>query len=268
MKQLQNLRLYRSIAIIAGFVVLAVFLIKFHNVWKIPVEESAPQPKQENIDLDDLLSFNDQHQIWEPIAEAEDLAANTPLFDLFTPPNIYYEGSQLIMEPCSQWQFDTTFPLRLKNIKQKKYRLQFEGYIKPDPQSKYVIILHDLEHDQVLRCEEGQSFDSLQFAILSFSMKTIEEDGMIINSPRVQIFDSQNKQKIELTGNTKYYDDRYDVVLENIDGATYILPEIGQEVKIGESTCILNKIEPASKSVTITLIDANNQKFHKHLRML
>ena len=91
---------------------------------------------------------------------------------------------------------------------------------------------------------------------------------MIINSPRVQIFDSAIKQKIRLTGDTKYYDDRYDVVLENLDGTVYTMPEIGQEIKIGESVCTLDAVDPNTKSITITLVDANKQKFHKRLRMI
>lgn len=256
------------LAIVAGALIFfAIFLGIFGNVWRVPSSIISVQPEQNAAELNDLLSFNPQHKAWEPVSGSDSSRFNAPLFDLFTPPNIYYDGTQLIMEPCLQWQFNTTFPLRLKNIKPKKYRLQFEGYIQPSPDAKYVIILHDLEHDQVLHCEDGQTLNSLEFAILSFDIKTVEQDGMIINTPSVQIFDSRIQQKFELTGTVKYYDDQYDVVLENIDGATYTLSTIGQETKIGESICILDKIDPDNKSVTITLIDANKQEFHKHLRM-
>lgn len=253
---------------IGGSILLALFLIKFGNVWRVTPSNKNTAPTPSAIDLDTLLEFNDQHTIWSAPGGSDGVKFNAPLFDLFTPPNIYYEDKQLVMEPCVQWQFDTTFPLRLKTIKPKKYRLQFEGYVQPEQNSKYVIILHDVENNQTLHCEEGQSFSSLQFSILSFNIKTTEQDGMVINVPIVQIFDARDKQKFELTGDTKYYTDQFDVVLENIDGATYTLSEIGKEVKIGESVCILDGIDPKSKTANITLIDAKKQEFSKRLRML
>ncbi len=268
MKFFRKSQLYTITIVLIVLIFAAIFLAKFHNIWRVSNVSTTIQSEKDLPNFSDLLTFEDQYTQWTLAKDTDETEFSTPLFDLFTPPNIYYEGKQLIMEPCLQWQFDTVFPLRLKNIKNKKYRLQFEGYIKPNSQAKYTIIIRDLENDQVLHCEEGQSFNSLEFTILAFHIKTIEQDDMIVNTPIVQLFDSRIQQKIELTGNVKYYNDQYDVILENVDGATYTLSEIGKEVKIGESICILDSIDPENKIVSITLIDAHKQEIHKRLRML
>ncbi len=248
-------------------IILGIFLVKLNNIWRVSSPIEKPQNQQDSINYEDLLNFEEKHIQWT-LSETNNSKSSPPLFDLFTSPNIYTKGKQLVMEPCTQWQFDTVFPLRLKTIKNKKYRLQFEGYIQPNQNSKYTIILHDIENDQVLRCEEGQSFNSLDFTITSFTIKTTERNDVLVNIPMVQIFDSRLKQNFELTNEVKYYDDQYDVVLESTDGATFILSEIGKEVKIGESFCTLESVDKENNTVSIVLIDANKQEFHKRLYML
>jgi hypothetical protein len=213
----------------------------------------------------ELLSFENQKPTWTSQKQAD---GSAPLFELFNSPNIYYDGEQVIMEPCNSWRFDSVFPLRLKHIFRKKYRLQFEGYIQADATGDATIFIHDIENDQVMHCSTGQSFNTLGFKIVSFKMRTIEKDDMIINMPVVQIRDEWKHMDIELTGDTAYYTDKYDAVLEDLDGKTYVLSTPGEKVQIGEAFCELEAIDPEQNTASITLIDANNQEFYKKLRIL
>jgi hypothetical protein len=213
----------------------------------------------------ELLSFENKKPTWTSQKQPN---GNPPLFELFSSPNIYYEGEQLVIEPCNHWQFDSVFPLRLKHIFKKKYRLQLEGYIQADETNDVTVFLHDLENEQTMHCALGQTFKTLGIEVLSFKMRTIEKDDMIINTPVVQIRDSRDRMDVELTGDTKYYDDRYDAVLEDLDGKTYVLSTVGQEVKVGESSCELKSIDAERNTVSIVLIDADRQEFYKNLRLL
>jgi hypothetical protein len=71
-----------------------------------------------------------------------------------------------------------------------------------------------------------------------------------------------------LTGDTKYYDDKHEAVLEDLDGKTHVLSTPGKEVKIGESVCTLQSIDAPGNTISITLTDANHQEFNKKLYML
>lgn len=254
---------YFIICVSICFFLLAYFLIKANHSWRIKDSRSGVHNESTQIETTSLLNFKNRQPSW--IVETNEQPI---LFDLFTSPNIYQEEDRFIMDPCTQWQFDTVFPLRLKAIVRKKYRLQFEGYVKTDSKSKFIIILHDLENNQTIRCEEGQKFNTLEIEILSFQIKTEEKEDMIVNTPMVKLFDSKMKEEIVLTSDTKYYDNKYDVILEDVDEVTHILPAINQEVKIGESSCILRSIDAKNNVIFITLIDANKQEFQKRLRLI
>jgi hypothetical protein len=60
---------------------------------------------------------------------------------------------------------------------------------------------------------------------------------MIINMPVVKIRDTRDRLELELTGDTKYYDNKYIALVEDLDGNAYTFSDVGQEMKIGESTC-------------------------------
>ncbi|MDR0679998.1 MAG: hypothetical protein LBF42_03140, partial [Puniceicoccales bacterium] len=166
------------------------------------------------------------------------------------------------------WQFNFVFPLQLKHIIRKKYRLQLEGYVQADEQSDLTILIRDLENNQTLHCCVGQVLKLLDFEILSFQLRTTEKNGMVINMPVVKIRDTRDKIEVELSGDTKYYDNKYVAVVEDLDGKTYNLSNIGQEVKIGESSCVLESIDTENNIVSILLVDANREEFHKKLRIL
>jgi hypothetical protein len=69
--------------------------------------------------------------------------------------------------------------------------------------------------------------------------ETIEKNDMIINTPVVKICDTRERLRFELTGDTKYYGDKYIAIVEDLDGNAYTFSDVRQEIKIGESTCVL-----------------------------
>jgi hypothetical protein len=259
-------RKYRFIAIaIAAIVALALIASAFSKRRR-PVANAATKAVAPlSHATQELLSFDDVKPVWKSMRQSD---GQLPLFDLFTSPNVYWDGGQLVMEPCNHWQFDFVFPLRLKQIVKKKYRFQLEGYIQAESESAVVILIHDLENNQTLRCSVGQKFKTLGMEILSFQMHTTEKDDLITNIPVVRIRDTLRKIDVELTGDTKYYDDKYDAILEDLDCVTYTLSDPDEEIKIGESTCVLKSIDTHSNTVSIVLIDADRQEFHRKLRIL
>jgi biotin carboxyl carrier protein len=62
---------------------------------------------------------------------------------------------------------------------------------------------------------------------------------------------------LELTGDTKYYDNKYIAIAEDLEGKAYTLSDIGQEVKTGESICTLEAIDAETNVASIVLTDAN-----------
>jgi hypothetical protein len=91
---------------------------------------------------------------------------------------------------------------------------------------------------------------------------------MIINMPVVKIRDTRDRLELELTGDTKYYDNKYIAIVEDLDGNAYTFSDVGQEMKIGESTCVLESLDAENNVIAIVLTDANRQEFRKNLRVL
>jgi hypothetical protein len=259
----------RKCRLIAAVIVLATLALLIKKHWHPANDDTEPAVNPTPIPVsyatEELLSFEDRESTWTSQKQPN---GEPLLFELFSPPNVYYEGERLVIEPCNHWQFDAVFPLRLKHIFRKKYRLQLEGYIQANETDEVTVFIHDLESDQTMHCTVGQVFKTLEFEILSFKMRTIEKDDMIINMPTLQIRDTRDRIEVELTGDTKYYDDKYEAVLEDVDGKTYILSRPGEEMKIGESYCTLQSIDPMGNTVIITLTDANHQEFYKRLHMI
>ncbi|MDR3273981.1 MAG: hypothetical protein LBS87_01420 [Puniceicoccales bacterium] len=257
---------YLLVTAAIAIITVAFFVIKKSiSGWRVspnlPLPASVPISKATS----NLLSFDEKKIAWKSEKQPD---GQPPFFELFTPPNIYRNGKQVIMEPCTHWQFDFIFPIQLKHILRKKYRLQFEGYVQADTQDDVTVLIHDLEGNQTLHCSVGQVFKSLDFKVLSFQMRTTEKDDMIINMPVAKIRDNRDKMDLELTGDTKYYDNKYIAIVEDLEGKTYTLPDIGQEVKIGESICTLEAIDAENNVASIILTAANRQEFRKKLRIL
>ncbi|MDR2720838.1 MAG: hypothetical protein LBB15_00935 [Puniceicoccales bacterium] len=255
------------------FVVAAIILIvgalfvlkKSFLVWRV----TPSLPEKIAIPVShataELLNFDDTKVTWKSDKQPD---GQPPFFELFTPPNIYRDGKQITMEPCTHWQFDFIFPIQLKHVVRKKYRLQLEGYLQADVRADFTILIRDIENDQMIHCSVGQAFKALEFEVLSFKVQTIEKNDMIINMPVVKIRDTRDHLELELTGDTKYYDNKYVAIVEDLDGNVHTFSNIGQEIKIGESICVLETLDAKNNMVSITLTDANKQEFRKNLRIL
>ncbi|MDR1255636.1 MAG: hypothetical protein LBJ94_01765 [Puniceicoccales bacterium] len=252
-------------ATIAMIAVVFFVLRKSISTWRVAPHLSKAISMPTSRATPDLLNFNDQKVAWDVEKQPD---GQPPCFELFTPPNVYREGKQVVMEPCTHWRFDFVFPLQLKYILKKKYRLQLEGYIQTGAQSDTIVLIRDLEGEQTLRCSVGQSFKSLGFELLSFQLRTIEKNDMVTNIPVAKIKDTRDKLEAELTDDTKYYDNKYVAIVEDLDGQTYTLSDLQREVKIGESTCVLESLDAENNVISIVLVDANRQEFHKKLRIL
>jgi hypothetical protein len=250
-----------AIVIVAIFLTLKKSFLAWRVTPNLPQKIAVPVSHA----TAELLSFDDTKVTWKSDKQPD---GQPPFFELFTPPNVYKEGKRIVMEPCTHWQFDFIFPIQLKRIVRKKYRLQLEGYLQADVRSDFTILMRDIENDQVIRCSVGQVFKTLEFEVLSFKVQTVEKNDLIINVPVVKIRDTRDRLELELTGDTKYYDDKYIAIVEDLDGNAYTFSSVGQEIKIGESTCVLESLNAENNVISITLTDANRQEFRKNLRIL
>jgi hypothetical protein len=97
----------------------------------------------------ELVSFDDTKVTWKSDKQRD---GQPPFFELFTASTMDKDGERIIMEPCTHWQFDFIFPIQLKCIVRKKYRLQLEGYHQADIRSDFTIVMRDIESDQVICC--------------------------------------------------------------------------------------------------------------------
>lgn len=189
-------------------------------------------------------------------------------FDIMTPPNIYKKNGTIIYEKCNQDLILGVFPLKLKSISKKLYRIQFEGYMDlsiKKPSDKSTIILFDTENNESIKCKEGAEIIDKEFIVKSFAFDQRYSNGAKITRPIVVISDLRYGRLVELTNEPEYYDDKYDITLEDLVGRTYVFKDNCTEVEIGDATCRLNEFDFEKKSAKITLTDVDGQEFVREL---
>lgn len=256
----------RHVIVALSSVVIAMLAASFISVNVIPNDKSNAiiQPTLPPKISEATLDWQPRNYSWQAPNDQE--AVN--FFDIMTPPNIYEKNGTIIYEKCDQDLIFGVFPLTLKSISKKLYRIQFEGYIDlsiKKPSDKSTIILFDTENNESIKCKEGAEIIDKEFIVKSFSFDQRYSNGAKITRPIVVINDLRDGKLVELTNEPEYYDDKYDITLEDLVGRTYVFKDNCTEVSVGDATCRLNEFDFEKKSAKITLTDVDGQEFVREL---
>jgi hypothetical protein len=184
-------------------------------------------------------------------------------FDLFTCPSAYKQDGKIVTKTYDTLFVDDTFPLYLSEIKNKPYRLKLEGYSQSKGNDKIVIMFKDIETGKNGECAVGDTCATLKLRVIEFDIQGYEKDGAYSEFPIVTISDDIIKKEIILTNEQKFLDDEYLIIIKDFNGNEYIFYNIGDNVQIGEATCVLHSFNKKEGVAKLSLKDAKGNEFNK-----
>lgn len=155
-----------------------------------------------------------------PPASWEDPMVNRwgALFDLFTPPKIFYDPENKILVVDNGIVIDTVYDwnLRLVGVTQFLYRIQYEGYVRgPRGERDFIILMTNVETGEGIRGRTTDDFSAHGFSIKSFNVdRELKEGKGYIESVRLVLDDTRIGQEVVLTGRDKRYEPRRLMTLE------------------------------------------------------
>ncbi len=215
-------------------------------------------------DDDDFLNHKKQPFAWT-IQSTDELAV--PNFDLFTPPSIFKNGNEYTIKTYNTIIIDDTFPLYLFSIKKRPYRIKLEGYTRVNGNDKEVIILlRDIETGTHEECRVNTTNKNLDVRIEKFELIGYEKNGIYYEEPCVTIYDNAAERELKITDKKQFFDDKYLIIIKDINGNEYTLKDIGDSVTIGDATCTLRSFDPKEEYAKLLLQDAEGQEFRKTVR--
>lgn len=192
-------------------------------------------------------------------------------FDLFTSPTITKIDDQFDATlPWLQQLNSKTFPLHIKSFAKKKYPLQFSGYLlEPNSNvSEYLIILYDYLENRSLIVRNGDFLTKYNVKIKNFIYNADANNDIDCVHPEVLLEDLTESIYVTLLPNVVYYDDIFDIIIENTTDMNQIAIErVGDFFESNNLACTVTKIDNKFKRLTLECVDKlYNRKFSVEMK--
>ncbi|MDR0351269.1 MAG: hypothetical protein LBH49_01310 [Puniceicoccales bacterium] len=252
--------------LIAIFLLFLCSFSEFFNIEDLKKEQSKFLEKYNYSKID--TSINDNLSMYE----FQEFSWHTPsashrgnywLFDLFTPPQIFlYNGKFSASLPSEPQKIAD---LSIVSISKQKYKVQFSGYFqKPDgvkEANKFTLMLYDIQKNHSFRCEVGDNLKEQNITIAGFEEKSPLPDPSLKNEPVITIHDHALDKTIHLSRHTKFYDDKYVIVIRaNSTANTFTLTEINDSFRVKKITYSLAEINIKSDYIKFIQTAPNGHK--------
>lgn len=208
----------------------------------------------EPIDVPDLPA---ETPAWpEPPAQSWDENA---LFEVFTPPLIYYDERKQTFEltpPIYRPEVFVPFGIELVAVRRERYRFQYEGSIE-GPAGEPIVLLRDEETAAGLRGAAGQAFPEAGIRIVSFESerRLVEQAGSmpyVVESVDLVLYDEALGSEIRLTGDGPVFTPELEGVFRSAadPGRTWIRGT-GESFSAAGSNYHVLALDPDSETATV-----------------
>lgn len=193
------------------------------------------------------------------------------VFDLFTPPVIYYDpDSQEFavtppnMQPeddgSAQW---AVFDLELLEVRLRPYRLQLVGYA--GSSGDYVAYFEKTSTGELVLLREGQEEPELGVRLVSFQEQRVQlesEESMPVlqNVGVARLFDLSSDQEVSLTNlETKMFSDLEARVKAVPDGAVYLVKP-GSRIELESGEYLIADLSASPQEAIITKVSKDGSR--------
>ncbi len=195
-------------------------------------------------------------RVMNPWLAPESLNENDWLFDVFTPPVIYYdEETRTFTVKSSQSNEGGLGDLRLLEITRRPFRLQLASYA--GGEGNYMVTLFDRETGKDVFCSPGEELDGMDAILTEFVVKRVVPENL--NNGGTEVFDWVGEATLEdhrtgelykLMSNHIVLSKTYLGVLQLPSGNTVTLHE-GQSWVNQETRYSLTRIDSNLQNVTL-----------------
>ena len=193
-------------------------------------------------------------------------------FDLFTAPTITKLDDQFDATfPWLQQFTAQSFPLELKTFEKKIYPLQFSGYLlEPNSQNhEYMIILYDHLKKKSLTVKVGDFLEKYNVKIKNFTQNAPSNDAISYIHPEVVLEDFTENIHVTLLPQTVYYNEIFDIIIENSDNKSTIdIDRVGYKFICNDVEFAVKKIDYKFKKLTFECVNKlRNKKFPLEMKV-
>lgn len=177
------------------------------------------------------------------------------VFDIFTPPVIYFDAVANVFDVrATGGEPRTRFGVELVEIREDLYRIQLVGY--HGRAGEYLINLENVETGEVINAREGREYPQFDLAVRSFRVEReqVEHRGgtpVWTNIAYVVIYDQRLDQEVSLRSDTRRRDERPVAVFRaSGDSGQTTSARAGDSFTLGDFTYTVDQIEPPTVTVT------------------
>lgn len=183
------------------------------------------------------------------------------LFDVFTPPRIYWDrvAAKFVPEPWQPPLQAPPFALELVSIDQELFRIQMEAYF-TGPSGKpedAILQFIDTETDTSFRGNVGTVFENQKLRVDDFDIeRKFNPDGSVLMVGTATVTDLLSSEQFVLnTSQRLYIPGSFKITMRTtppLPVETFNWKEAGEQHQIGEVLFVLNAYDLDAKTVTVT----------------
>lgn len=194
------------------------------------------------------------------------------VFDVFTPPKIYIdpETNAFIRIPPRAPADAEPFGVYLARIERELYRFQFQGYAEVDPSNPAtsIIYIFDTVNNQQINARAGREYPEAGFAIRSFTVERIEDEGIITREAVVTLFDKEMDREIEMRQNEVIFtgETRFHFASREHPDFSFVATRVGETFESPAGSFRITNINLANESVTVE--KAATEDFEAQIQVL
>jgi hypothetical protein len=179
------------------------------------------------------------------------------VFDVFTPPKIFIdpETNAFIRIPPRAPADAEPFGVYLAKVERELYRFQFQGYAEVDPSNPAtsIIYIYDTLNNKQINARAGREYADDGFAIRSFTIERIEDEGLITREAVVTLFDNALDREIEMRQNEVIYtgETRFHFASREHPDFAFVATQVGETFQSPAGSFRITNINIVNESVTV-----------------
>lgn len=246
-----------ALLILAGSVAYFVFV----------AQEDAVEQRSDTI-LSAVPSGGAYNEIAAPHYERQETPWPAPypqdedgnwLFDVFTPPRIYWDpvAGKLVSEPWQPPLAAPPFALELVSFDQELFRVQLEAYFTGASPEDTIVQFFDTQADSSFRGTVGTVFENQKVRLDSFDIeREFNPDGSVSTVGTAVVTDLISDEQFTLTASQKLYiPGSFSITLRTtapLPVETVTWKDVGDKHEVGEVVFVLNAFDLDAQTVTVT----------------
>lgn len=248
--------------ILLGLALVVLLVISAFSLFRPEVK-----PISEFVDIPRLTEENTFDVSPPPQVELEVVEWTEPapqsagpewIFDLFTPPVIYYNSAAGVFDvrPTVDAPGREGFGVELVAIREELYRVQLLGYV--GRKGDFLINLENVETGELVLAREGGDYPELGVTVRSFQVERVpvQHEGrtdVFEEVARVTLYDHRLEREVELRSDARLKDDRPTAIFRRTGNAgEEIRARQGESFEAGDYSFLVEEIEPPVATVVRT----------------